>query len=88
MPEDMNGCYNKTLKRIIKETKNLGSRLESETRNSEGTKKAKKKLRKIDWLIKEAEYDGLLNQNECKFCLNLLSEHKIKLVKEEFFGKF
>lgn len=84
----MNGCSNKTVKRIIKEIKNLGSSLESKTRNKEGIKKAIKKLRKIEWLIKEAEYDGLLSQNEHKSCLNLLRKHQIKLVKEKFERKF
>ncbi len=62
--------------------------MESKTRNKEGTKKAIKKLGKIERLVKEAEYDGLISQNEHKSCLNLLSKHKIKLVKEKFEEKF
>lgn len=88
MPEDISGCSNKTIKRIIKEIKNLERILESKTRNVQGTKKAVKKLKKIESLIFEAINDDFLSQNEHKFCSNLLSEPIRKLVTEKFEGKF
>ncbi|WP_375723502.1 hypothetical protein LXN10_13445 [Arcobacter sp. KX21116] len=87
MPENMNCYSNKTAQRIIKEIKNLERSLESTTRNCEGTKKAKKKLEKIQNLINEAQDDGLLNQNEYNDCSNLLSEPIRKLFREKFEGK-
>lgn len=79
---------NRCPKRIIKEIKNLEKNLESTTRNPEGTKKAVKKLKKIKSLIKEAQYDDLLSQNEYNACSKLLAKSNKILGREKFEGKF
>jgi hypothetical protein len=88
LPENVNCYSNKIAKRIIKEIKNLEKSLESTTRNPEGTKKAVKKLKKIQSLINEAQYDNLLSQNEYNTCSKLLYKSNTILIREKFEGKF